>query len=106
MPTIFSLLCLTCGLSLPEAAELLDVSLHTVKSWSKGARSCPEENLTKLHFLAKTLNAQADIISRRLRRTKSPIVLVDIEQVLKPAGAHHAMLGRIVALLPDETEYE
>lgn len=106
MPTIFALLCQQCGLSLAEAAEFLCAPLQTVKMWSNGSRTCGEVNLGELHHLAYLIDQQAKIHVKRLKRLKTPINLSDIPRNFKIEGAYHAMLGRIIALLPDETEYE
>lgn len=107
MPTVFNLLAKTCGLSLPEIAAWREVPLQTVKMWSVGTRSCPEVHLSALHGMAQRIEVGALYEVRRLKRLKTPI---DLDSLTRhpaiPLGAHHAMLGRIVALLPDETEYE
>lgn len=106
MPIIFNLLAKTCGLSLPEVAKAFRTPMDTVKAWSSGRRSCPEDVLRSLWHLAQINESQARKHAARLRRLKTPINLDEIPRSGAALGVHHAMLGRIVALLPDETEYE
>lgn len=106
MPTIFELLRTTCGLSQVEAAEFLGVSIDNIRSWGIGRRGAPENVLHRLHCLANDVEQAAQIRARKLKRLKSAIDLDTIKNDSPALGAHHAMLGRIIALLPDETEYE
>lgn len=106
MPTIFNLLAKTCGLSLPEVAKGYNTPLQTVKMWSAGTRSCPENVLTGLYRLANANEEAAKRFARHFKRLKFPINLDAIPHNGTFTGAHNAMLGRIIALLPEDTEYE
>jgi hypothetical protein len=59
MATTFSLLSQICGLSHREAAQLLNVRLDTVKSWSTGRNRVPNAVLAELAELAARIETAA-----------------------------------------------
>jgi len=66
MTTIFSLLCQVCGLSHRESADLFDVRIDTVKSWSAGRNGTPDAVLGELVNLADAIDAAADEAVREI----------------------------------------
>lgn len=110
--TVFALLAGVCGLSHREAAALLDVRLDTVKSWSAGRNPTPPGALTELARLVIAIERAAGeavtIVEARAADTGEPSAIelglaVDDEDARAIgwpcAGAHRAVLGRVVARL-------
>jgi hypothetical protein len=61
LTTNFSRLRKLVGLSSLEAAQFLDVSLDTIKSWSSGRNGTPEWAIDDLRLLWSDLERRADI---------------------------------------------
>ena len=51
MTSTFKILCLSCGLTMHEAAAALGVREDTAKSWYLGKRGCPPTVLQELKIL-------------------------------------------------------
>lgn len=69
MTTSFSLLRNLTGLSSAQAAQFLEVSLDTVKSWNSGRNGAPDWALDDLRNLWRALERRADIGIEQLRAT-------------------------------------
>ena len=73
-PSPFKLLCQSCGLTMDEAINFLNIRHDTGKSWWLGRRNPPEEVLRDLH----SLHARIDDVARN--------VLATIDQVEREKG--------------------
>lgn len=113
MTTAFALLCQVCGLSQREAAELLEVRLDTVKSWSAGRNRAPGRVLSELARLAAAIERAADEAMKAAADAAEKIgaeaETIELGLASDDAeartlgwpcvGAHRAVLGRIAARL-------
>lgn len=77
MATTFSLLSQICGLSHREAAQLLNVRLDTVKSWSTGRNRVPDAVLAELAELAARIEAAAAQTLKQIEETAAEHGLPD-----------------------------
>ena len=57
--TLFKLLCQNCSLSLPQAAEYLNVNPSRAKEWWMGRRLVPEGVVDELYALARQQETEA-----------------------------------------------
>lgn len=85
MTTIFKLLKTTCGLSNPEAAAFLDVSVGAVNAWMRGHRTPPESVIQMLADLAALVEDVADELLEKfmfvgpLQKESGTPLKIDIE---------------------------
>lgn len=110
MTTTFAVLAHFCGLSHSEAAEFLDVSIHTIKKWGVGKRNCPPGAIEQLADLSQTIMATAANALTEIDRLATVhskpeaidlgVAVDDIEAQdlgLPFASTHQAVIGQIVA---------
>lgn len=112
MKTTFSLLCDRCGLSQQTAADLLNVRLDTVKSWSNGRNGCPPGVIEQLRALYAIIERSAAEALKQIKRIKPKPDEIEIgiasddHEARQPpiglpcVGAHAAVLGLVAAKSP------
>lgn len=109
--TLFALLLDVCGLSHREAADLLNVRLDTIDSWSSGRRTTPQPVIDELAALATRIDkAASESLARIEALSAEHEELEEIELGLASddhearsigwpcVGAHAACLGRLAAV--------
>lgn len=107
--TPFALLCGVCGLSHREAANMLNVRIDTVKSWSAGRNRTPDGVLATLRDLAHRIDRAAAEALALIAEQQPPEVELgyavddaEAQSLGWPCvGAQAAALGRIVAGVPE-----
>lgn len=110
--TKFKILYTACGLSNSEAAELLNVRIDTVKSWSSGRNRAPAGVIRELINLTQRIQLSAEkAVEQILSITgeSDTIVLglaINDEKAqtlgLPTAACQAALLGRVISMLPDD----
>lgn len=103
-----------CGMTTEETADYLAVSVDLVKSWLAGRRNTPEKYLVSLHDLGQRIEATAQVTLRAIDQAiEANEAVTDISlsvasgnraaqkiSGLPNAGAHAAMLRRLILSLP------
>lgn len=107
--TPFSLLLQGCGLSQREAATVLSVSIHTVKSWGSGRNPTPAGVLAELQALAQRQQTAAREAHDVWQRAGAPDSVEigycsddsEAQSLGWPCvGAHGAVIRRMIEMLP------
>lgn len=112
MNATFALIRERCGLSLAEAADFLDVSADSIRSWSSGRRSAPQGAIDEMRALyraiedaaAKNLIVIGDLLADNEPPGRIELGLAKSNAEAKRLGlpcigAHAAMLGLVAARL-------
>jgi transcriptional regulator with XRE-family HTH domain len=76
--TFFAALIRRLGLTQPEAAHYLGVSLGSVDAWCRGRRNVPPDIYATLHGLAIQQLKASKAIAATMRKTKSDEIVVSI----------------------------
>lgn len=90
MTTLFALLCVRCGLSHREAAELLKVRLDTVKSWSSGRNRAGEGVIAELRALHAVIERAAAEMIATIEAARASHGLPDVIELGMAADDHEA----------------
>lgn len=100
--TLFKLLLKSTGLSNSEVSKLLDVSLNTVKAWTRGKNPVPDRIIKELFELVDRQNrTAAKILKDNPNITKPELSYCADDDQAQELGyptksAHDAMLRRVI----------